>query len=116
MRPSSAVRLAVAGFAFGLLLGVFALGVFTRRANQWDAMIGAIAGLVVLLIAQFGVPELAKHNYLPPDRKVAFPWFAFIGSTTTFARRPGRIVPPSRSRSRNLTPLRRFANSECASQ
>jgi SSS family transporter len=76
--------LAVAGFAFGLLLGVFALGVFTRRANQWDAMIGAIAGLVVLLVAQFGVPELAKYNYLPPGMKVGFPWFALIGSATTF--------------------------------
>jgi Na+/proline symporter len=76
--------LAVAGFAFGLLLGVFALGVFTRRANQWDALIGATAGLVVLLFLQFAVPALVAEKRLSPEFKVAFPWFALVGSSVTF--------------------------------
>jgi len=75
--------LAVAGFAFGLLLGVFALGVFTRRANQWDALIGAGAGLSVLLTIQFGLPLLTRGNYLSADIKVGFPWLALIGGGTT---------------------------------
>jgi SSS family transporter len=79
-----ATALAVAGFAFGLLLGVFALGVFTRRANQWDAIVGAVTGLIVLLVAQFAVPQLADRGYLPQGMKVGFPWFAVIGSATTF--------------------------------
>jgi Na+/proline symporter len=76
--------LTVAGFAFGLLLGVFALGVFTRRVGQGDALVGAATGLVVLLLVQFGLPELVKLKYLPPETKVAFPWFALIGAGTTF--------------------------------
>jgi len=76
--------LTVAGFAFGLLLGVFALGVFTRRAGQFDALFGAASGLLVLLVLQFGVPELIEHKHLPPEFKVAFPWFALIGAGTTF--------------------------------
>jgi solute:Na+ symporter, SSS family len=76
--------LTVAGFAFGLLLGVFALGVLTRRAGQWDALIGAAVGLAVLLVVQFGLPELARHKLLPPDTKVGFPWLALIGAGTTF--------------------------------
>jgi SSS family solute:Na+ symporter len=76
--------LAVAGFAFGLLLGVFALGVFTRRTNQWDALFGATAGLVVLLVLQFVVPPLVAEQRLSPEFKVAFPWFALIGSSVTF--------------------------------
>jgi SSS family transporter len=76
--------LAVAGFTFGLLLGVFALGVLTRRASQWDAFIGAAAGLTVLLAVQFGLPQLVELKSLPPDTKVGYPWFALIGAGTTF--------------------------------
>ncbi|MCI0358962.1 MAG: sodium:solute symporter [Planctomycetaceae bacterium] len=67
--------LTVAGFAFGLLLGVFALGVFTRRAGQWDALVGAVAGFGLLVYLQF---------LSPASLKVAFPWFALIGAGTTF--------------------------------
>jgi len=67
--------LAVAGFAFGLLLGVFTLGVFTRRASQWDALLGAVGGFGLLVYLQF---------LAPPSYKVAFPWFAVIGAGTTF--------------------------------
>ena len=76
--------LTVAGFAFGLLLGVFALGVLTRRANQWDALTGAAAGLVVLLAVQFGLPILAAYQVIPPEIKVGYPWLALIGAGTTF--------------------------------
>src|SRR5262249_42193146 len=48
--------LTIAGFAFGLLLGVFSLGVLTRRPGQAAALIGSAIGLVVLLILQFGLP------------------------------------------------------------
>jgi solute:Na+ symporter, SSS family len=85
--PTSTVvktALAIAGFAFGLLLGVFALGVLTRRAGQWDALIGAAVGLCVLAFVQFGLPLLAAYKYVPPETKVGYPWLALIGAGTTF--------------------------------
>jgi solute:Na+ symporter, SSS family len=69
--------LTIAGFSAGLLLGVFSLGVLTKRANQASALVGGAAGLVVLLMLQFVLPGATGF-------KVAWPWFALIGSTTTF--------------------------------
>src|SRR5262249_50640468 len=48
--------LTIAGFVFGLLLGVFALGVLTRSAEQFGALAGMGIGLVVLLFLQFVLP------------------------------------------------------------
>jgi SSS family solute:Na+ symporter len=68
--------LTIAGFAAGLLLGVFSLGVLTTRVGQTAALIGGGAGLAVLLCIQF----VAPHYGLV----VAWPWFALIGASTTF--------------------------------
>src|SRR6185436_15615827 len=68
--------LTIAGFVFGLLLGVFALGVFTRRAGQGCALVGMAVGLVLLLFLQFGLPVLTKTPSLPTGIRVAFPWLA----------------------------------------
>jgi SSS family solute:Na+ symporter len=76
--------LTIAGFVFGLLLGVFALGVLTRRANQTSALVGMAVGLVLLLFLQFGLPELTKTPNLPMGVKIAFPWLAVVGAGTTF--------------------------------
>ncbi len=76
--------LAIAGYSAGLLLGVFALGVLTRRSGQASALAGGIAGLLALLLVQFGIPILAKYHYLPSEFKIAFPWFALIGASATF--------------------------------
>jgi solute:Na+ symporter, SSS family len=69
--------LTIAGFSAGLLLGVFALGVLTKRANQASALLGGAAGLVVLSLLQFVAPSYGI--------KIAWPWFALIGATTTFS-------------------------------
>lgn len=68
--------LTIAGFSSGLLLGVFALGVFTRRTGQGAALFGSVVGLAVLLFVQFGLPQF--------ELKVAFPWLSLIGATATF--------------------------------
>lgn len=72
--------LSIAGYSAGLLLGLFALGVLTRRVQQRHAFIGALTGLVVLLFVQFGLPALTVDAW-----RVAWPWYALIGSSTTFA-------------------------------
>lgn len=69
--------LTIAGFSFGLLLGVFALGVLSRRAGQVAALAGAVVGLIVLYYCRF---ELKTAEGRP---LIAFPWLALIGSVTT---------------------------------
>jgi Na+/proline symporter len=68
--------LAIAGFSAGLLLGVFALGVLTRRCGQASALAGGLFGLAVLLVVQFVLPRLGLA--------IAFPWLALIGAAATF--------------------------------
>ncbi len=64
--------LAIAGFMAGILLGIFALGVLTRRVGQTSALIGMIAG----------VASLSAVKFLTD---VAWPWYAIIGSMATFS-------------------------------
>jgi SSS family transporter len=66
------VGLQIASVAYGALLGVFLLGVLTRRANQRGAMAGMACG--------FGV-EL----YLWGWTHVPWTWWVMIGTATTFA-------------------------------
>jgi SSS family solute:Na+ symporter len=73
--------LAIAGFSFGLLLGIFLLGVATRRAGQAAALFGGAVGLLTLLIVKFVLPRLPIYD--EHGISIAFPWLAVIGSTTT---------------------------------
>jgi Na+/proline symporter len=66
------VGLQIASVAYGALLGVFLLGVLTKRANQRGAIIGMLCG--------FGI-EL----YLWRWSSVAFTWWVAIGTCVTFA-------------------------------
>ena len=75
--PVVSGALAIAGFSAGLLLGVFCLGVLTRRVGQRAALTGLVVGLAVLLFVRFVLPVV--------DVNVAWPWYAVIGSLTTFA-------------------------------
>jgi solute:Na+ symporter, SSS family len=65
------VGLQIASVAYGALLGVFLLGVLTRRANQRGAMVGMLFG--------FGV-EL----YLWLGTRVPWTWWVMIGTGLTF--------------------------------
>src|SRR3954454_12303395 len=65
------VGLQIASVAYGALLGVFLLGVLTRRANQTGAMVGMLFGFVTEL-------------YLWLDTKVPWTWYVAIGTVVTF--------------------------------
>jgi len=69
--------LAIAGFSAGLLLGLFFLGVLTKRVDQTAALVGLIVGLIVLCVAKFVAPEFGVV--------IAWPWFALIGLVATFS-------------------------------
>ena len=66
------VGLQIASVAYGALLGVFLLGVLTRRANQNGAMLGMLCGFVTEL-------------YLWLGTRVPWTWYVAIGTVVTFA-------------------------------
>jgi SSS family transporter len=64
--------LTIASIPSGALLGVFLLGVLTRRPGEWAAMAGVVAGLTVALGVYF-------------KTQVAYTWYVMIGATVTFS-------------------------------
>ena len=68
--------LTIAGFSSGILLGIFALAIFTRHTRQRDALGGALGGILCLLLLQFALPSCGF--------RLAFPWIPCVGAATTF--------------------------------
>lgn len=64
------VGLSITSVAYGSLLGVFLLGVLTRRATENGAMVGMLCGFLLNL-------------YLWHFTRVPFTWYVAIGSITT---------------------------------
>ncbi|MEK6323749.1 MAG: sodium:solute symporter [Acidobacteriota bacterium] len=63
--------LSIASFTNGPILGLFFLGTLTRRVKQRGALVGVIAGIVVMIFVW------ARLN-------VSWQWYVLIGSTVTF--------------------------------
>jgi SSS family solute:Na+ symporter len=63
--------LSIASVLYGSLLGVFLLGVLTRRVGENAAICGMTAGLLVMLYVKFRTP-------------IAFTWYVLIGTSATF--------------------------------
>ena len=66
------VGLQIASVSYGALLGVFLLGVLTKRANQAGAILGMICGFAIEL-------------YLWLGSRIPWTWWVAIGSIVTFA-------------------------------
>ena len=65
------VGLQIASVAYGALLGVFLLGVLTKRANQNGAMLGMLCGFLTELYIWLGT-------------RVPWTWYVAIGTLVTF--------------------------------
>jgi SSS family solute:Na+ symporter len=63
--------LSIASVLYGSLLGVFLLGVLTRRVGESAAIFGMAAGLATMLYVRFRTP-------------IAFTWYVLIGTSVTF--------------------------------
>jgi solute:Na+ symporter, SSS family len=63
--------LSIASVAYGGLLGVFLLGVLTKRTQQSAAIIGMLCGLAV-------------NCYIWKGTHIAFTWYVTLGTITTF--------------------------------
>jgi len=68
------MALGIASVVYGGLLGAFGLGVLAERADQRSVVIGMAAGIGTVTAIWLAIPE-----------KVAWPWFALIGTAVTFA-------------------------------
>jgi Na+/proline symporter len=66
------VGLSIASVAYGALLGVFLLGVLTKRATERGSMVGMLFGFSVEL-------------YLWLGTKVPWTWYVAVGTVVTFA-------------------------------
>jgi solute:Na+ symporter, SSS family len=64
--------LGIAAFTTGIVLGVFFLGMFTRRVGQRAALAGLVAGLAAMTWIYFRT-------------SLAWPWYALVGSVITVA-------------------------------
>lgn len=64
--------LGIASIIYGSLLGVFLLGLLTRKATETGAMIGMTAGLAITLYVRIFTP-------------IAWTWYILIGTAVTFA-------------------------------
>ncbi|HEX2061447.1 MAG TPA: sodium:solute symporter, partial [Thermoanaerobaculia bacterium] len=84
-RSALGVALSIASLINGPILGVFFLGA-TRRATTPAALAGMSAGLVAVALVAFGT-------------KVAWPWYAVVGSSVTFV--VGGLLSSSRAKTRD---------------
>ncbi len=76
--------LSIASVLYGALLGVFLLGLLTKRPGEWAAIAGMSAGFAVTLL-------LRTH--------VAYTWYVLIGATATFVvgYASGLLLPKRRA-------------------
>ena len=95
------VALGVASVVYGGLLGAFALGVLSERADQRSAIVGMSVGVGVVAVIWRTVPG------------IAFPWYVLIGTVVTFLvglvlgrRHPS---PPGDPRAAGAAALRKAA-------
>ena len=63
--------LSIASILYGSLLGVFLLGLLTKRATENGAMAGMTAGFLLMLYIKFYTP-------------IAWTWYVVIGTSVTF--------------------------------
>jgi solute:Na+ symporter, SSS family len=64
--------LTIASITYGSMLGVFLLGVLTKKANEKGSILGMAVGLVSMLcVWHFS--------------EIAFTWYVLIGTAITFA-------------------------------
>jgi solute:Na+ symporter, SSS family len=63
--------LSIASILYGSLLGVFLLGLLTKRTRENAAMVGMTTGFVLMLYIKFYTP-------------IAWTWYVLIGTTATF--------------------------------
>lgn len=60
----------IQGYVGGVMLGIFLLGIFSRRSSAWGALVGGIIGMIVVTYVAFWT-------------EISFFWYAIIGGGAT---------------------------------
>ncbi|MBM3744832.1 MAG: sodium/solute symporter [Acidobacteria bacterium] len=74
--PVLEAGLSIASIAYGGLLGVFLLGMLTRRVGEKAAIAGMMAGFLVMIY----VAAIHRQYFTP----IAWTWYVLIGTSVTF--------------------------------
>jgi Na+/proline symporter len=74
------IGLTIISVAYGSLLGVFLLGILTRRANESGALVGMACGLAINLYLWLGANQFASWAGF----RIAYTWLVPIGTVVTF--------------------------------
>lgn len=73
------IALGIFGYTYGSLLGVFLLGMLTRRrGSDRGNLLAMLAGFATVILLEWG----GSCGWVPP---IAFPWRVTIGTLATFA-------------------------------
>jgi SSS family solute:Na+ symporter len=72
--------LAIAGYTYGLLLGMFLLGFFSKRTHIRGIYVGVLVGAGVMVTVFLKNKGIWLEEY-----KIGWPWFVVIGSCSTMA-------------------------------
>jgi SSS family transporter len=72
------LALSVASLFNGPVLGVFLVGTFLKKAKEIHALAGMLASMSLMIYI------LLAFNGLVSGPRIAWPWYALIGSVTTF--------------------------------
>lgn len=75
------IGLTIISVAYGSLLGVFLLGILTRRATESGAIVGMACGLALNLYLWLGADQFARLT----GYRIAYTWLVAIGTIVTFA-------------------------------
>ncbi|HEV2245558.1 MAG TPA: sodium transporter, partial [Terriglobia bacterium] len=70
------LALTIASIPYGAMLGIFLLGVLTKRANSRGTLVGAVLGLAALILVVIG-NAFGTIN-------IAWTWYVVIGTLVTF--------------------------------
>lgn len=108
------IALGIAGYVLGPMLGVFLLGMLTRRrGSDWGNMIAISAGLIAILVTSGRFVDLLNlvapraEPWVMPDwmPKIEFTWYAMVGGLVTLCigmlfRTPERLVRAAAEKAR----------------
>jgi len=70
------LALTIASIPYGAMLGIFLLGVLTKRANSRGTLVGALLGLAALILVVIGNAFRTIN--------IAWTWYVVIGTLVTF--------------------------------
>ena len=89
--PVVELGLSIASFTYGGLLGTFLLGIFFKKINQSEAILGFIAGIMVMV-------------YIIKFTTIAYTWYIIIGvAVTIFVANLFHLVfPTKKTRNHNV--------------